>query len=93
MAKSPFIQMISFVVLLLSEVPLLAIAEDSSVPTDFTTIQAAIDDAGTVAGDTITLEAGTHNRYSRDQERHHCGDGHRLEHPPGDRVRQWHRPL
>ena len=35
-------------------------AGDSSVPTDFLTIQAAIDDAGTVAGDTITVEAGTH---------------------------------
>ena len=36
-------------------------AGDSSVPTMFATIQAAIDDVGTVAGDTITLEAGTHN--------------------------------
>ena len=35
-------------------------AGDSSVPTDFLTIQAAIDDTGTVAGDTITVEAGTH---------------------------------
>lgn len=38
-----------------------ASAGDSSVPTIFATIQAAIDDVGTVAGDTITLEAGTHN--------------------------------
>ena len=35
-------------------------AGDSSVPTDFLTIQAAIDDTGTVAGDTITVEARTH---------------------------------
>jgi hypothetical protein len=35
-------------------------AGNSSVPTNFATIQAAIDDAGTVAGDTITVEAGTH---------------------------------
>jgi len=34
-------------------------AGDSSVPGDFTTIQAAIDDAGTMAGDTITVGSGT----------------------------------
>jgi hypothetical protein len=36
-------------------------AGDSTVPTDFATIQAAINDAGTVAGDTITILAGVHN--------------------------------
>ena len=35
-------------------------AADSTVPGDFATIQAAIDDAGTVAGDTITLTAVGH---------------------------------
>ncbi len=35
-------------------------AVNSTVPTDFATIQAAIDDAGTVAGDTIIVLAGTH---------------------------------
>lgn len=46
-----------FIALLQTEASL---AADSSVPTDFATIQAAIDDVGTVAGDTITVEAGTH---------------------------------
>jgi hypothetical protein len=32
-----------------------------NVPGDYTTIQAAIDDAGTVAGDTILIAAGTYN--------------------------------
>jgi hypothetical protein len=35
-------------------------AADSAVPTDFATIQAAIDDAATMPGDTITVLAGTH---------------------------------
>jgi len=38
----------------------LAQAADSTVPGDFATIQAAIDDVGTVAGDTITLMAAGH---------------------------------
>lgn len=36
-------------------------AGNSTVPDDFNTIQAAIDDVGTVAGDTITVLAGTYN--------------------------------
>ena len=36
-------------------------AGDSTVPAGFATIQAAIDDAGTVAGDTITLTAAGHS--------------------------------
>ena len=35
-------------------------AADSTVPGDFATIQDAINDAGTVAGDTITLTAAGH---------------------------------
>lgn len=41
-----------------------SLAGDSSVPTDFTTIQAAIDDAGTVAGDTINVLAGTQDEFN-----------------------------
>ena len=36
-------------------------AGDSSVPGDFATVQAAIDDAGTVAGDTITITVPGHS--------------------------------
>ncbi|MCP3910242.1 MAG: hypothetical protein GY713_04735, partial [Actinomycetia bacterium] len=37
-----------------------SLAGDSTVPTDFATIQAAIDDPGTMAGDTINVLAGTY---------------------------------
>jgi hypothetical protein len=51
-AKLALAVTVGLVALLRAEAPL---AADSEVPTDFATIQAAIDDAATVASDTITV--------------------------------------